>query len=362
MPAPRKFLTDVATRHQVFLERLKSQHANEFASVVDELNKETLRVVRALEVSNLSELGRRELKEILAELSQVNEDAIAAASKELFGNLDKLCSYELGFEARSFQFVPASVRLKSPEATDAFADALARPLSANGELLKPFVSKWGAGEVDRVNNVVRKAWGEGWPIDRLTSAINGTKRLGYKDGILGPPGASATVARRNARSVARTATQHVASSARMAFWERNANVISGYRFLATLDNRTTATCRSLDRRIFELNAGPVPPLHIGCRSTTVAEVDPSLDFLDEGATRASIDGPVEADLSYYDWLKSQPAAFQNEALGSTRAKLFRNGGLSSEDFAALNIGRNFEPMTLEQMRKLDPLAFENAGL
>jgi hypothetical protein len=71
---------------------------------------------------------------------------------------------------------------------------------------------------------------------------------------------------------------------------------------------------------------------------------------------------VRADLSYYDWLKQQPAAFQDKAIGPVRAKLFREGGLSVERFAELQLDRNFAPLTLTQMKVLEPLAFERAGL
>lgn len=361
-PTPRKHLTDIATRHQVFLEGLKTSEATDFAAVFDKISKATRAVISDLSVTTLDELTKRQLSDVLVELRQKNLEYLAKAQDDLFANLLTLAGYEAGFEARTFGAIAASVRLKVPQAKDAYADALARPLSVNGQLLQPFVSKWSVAEVDRVNDTVRKAWGEGWSIDRLTSAINGTKKLNYADGILGAPGSTAAVARRNARSVARTAVQHVASSARMATWEANADVITGYRFVATLDSRTTQLCRSLDGRLFELNAGPVPPVHIGCRSTTVAECDPSLDFLDEGATRASKDGYVDADLSYYDWLKTQPANFQDEAIGKTRGKLFREGGLSADDFATLNIGRNFHPLTLAEMKKLEPLAFQRAGI
>jgi hypothetical protein len=84
------------------------------------------------------------------------------------------------------------------------------------------------------------------------------------------------------------------------------------------------------------------------------------------ATRASIgDGgaqQVRADLSYYDWLKQQPAAFQDKAIGPVRAKLFREGGLSIERFSELQLDRNFAPLTLVEMKKLEPLAFEKAGV
>jgi hypothetical protein len=94
----------------------------------------------------------------------------------------------------------------------------------------------------------------------------------------------------------------------------------------------------------------------------VAELDSRFDFLDEGATRSSATGYVDGDLSYYDWLKTQPTAFQDSAIGPTRGKLLRSGGLTAEEFARLNLGRNFEPLTLEAMRKLEPAAFERAGV
>lgn len=362
MPKQNKTLTDIATRHQVFLERFKTSASTDFAKAFDVLNVATREVITALSVPNLGELSKAKLNKALAELRAVNLEILGDAQTDLFKNLEELAGSEAGFEARTFAAIRANIRLKHPKAKEAFADALAKPLSATGQLLDSFVSKWGIAEVDRVNDTVRKAWSEGWTVDRLTTAINGTKKLNYSDGIIGAPGTSAAVARRNARAVARTAVQHVSSAARMATWEANAEFITGYRFVATLDSRTTQVCRTLDGQLFELDAGPIPPVHVGCRSTTVAEVDPALDFLDEGATRSSENGYVDADLSYYDWLKTQPADFQDEAIGKTRAKLFRDGGLSVDDFAALNLNRNFQPLTLAEMQKLEPLAFERAGL
>jgi hypothetical protein len=86
----------------------------------------------------------------------------------------------------------------------------------------------------------------------------------------------------------------------------------------------------------------------------------------QGATQSSkgSDGPkqVSADLTYYEWLKSQSKAFQDEALGPTRAKLFRDGGLSAERFAQLQLDRQFKPITLAKLKELEPLAFERAGI
>ncbi len=90
------------------------------------------------------------------------------------------------------------------------------------------------------------------------------------------------------------------------------------------------------------------------------------ELFSKGATRAAKGaegrGQVDASLSYYDWLQSQPDSFQDAALGKTRAKLFRDGGLSPERFADLQLGRNFKPLSLAQMRELEPLAFVRAGI
>jgi len=121
-------------------------------------------------------------------------------------------------------------------------------------------------------------------------------------------------------------------------------------------------CKTLDGQKFKVGEGPVPPIHIRCRSTTVADLNPKFDFLKEGRTRSGEKGPVDADLDYYDWLKNQPPGFQDQALGPVRGKLFREGGLSADKFAELQLDRNFEPLTLAEMRKLEPEAFEAAGL
>ena len=49
-------------------------------------------------------------------------------------------------------------------------------------------------------------------------------------------------------------------------------------------------------------------------------------------------------------------------LGPARGTLLRDGGLSAERFQELRLSRNFEPLTLAEMQRLEPLAFERAGI
>ena len=80
------------------------------------------------------------------------------------------------------------------------------------------------------------------------------------------------------------------------------------------------------------------------------------------ADRSSMNGQVQADTSYYEWIKTQPAAFQDAVIGKSRAKLFRDGGMTPEQFSELQIGNNFKPRTLDQLRQMVPEAFGRAGL
>jgi hypothetical protein len=71
---------------------------------------------------------------------------------------------------------------------------------------------------------------------------------------------------------------------------------------------------------------------------------------------------VDASETYYNWLKRQSAAFQDETLGPVRGRLFRNGGLSVKRFSELQLDRQFKPLTLDELRALEPAAFKRAGL
>ena len=71
-----------------------------------------------------------------------------------------------------------------------------------------------------------------------------------------------------------------------------------------------------------------------------------------------MDGQVAGDITYGQWLKSKPAAFQDEVLGAERGKLFRSGGLTVDRFTDSK-GKVY---TLDELRKRDADAFEKAGL
>lgn len=142
--------------------------------------------------------------------------------------------------------------------------------------------------------------------------------------------------RRNATMMVRTAVTQVANQAHYDTFAANSDVTEEYQYVATLDDRTTEICASLDGQTFRYDdpSAPKPPQHWGCRSVIIPVIKwDSLGVTapgDDGLTRASMDGPVRFK-TYEQWLRDQPQAVQDEVLGVGKAKLFRDGEIGLKD-------------------------------
>lgn len=348
-------MVEAAVRNQVFLERLKSGEVRKFAPFLREMDRE---IRERLSRADLTSFQRGRLESLLAEIDGLMLAILNRYQGELTADLVDLANYEAGFEARSLERIAPIVT--TPSIEQVRSAVMTRPLSVRGagggQLLQTFIEDWTRAERKAVTGAIRRGFFEGQTNDQIIRAIRGTRALNYTDGVL-------DLTRRHAEAVVRTAVQHAASVARAETWTQNADITDGYEWVSTLDSRTTTICRTLDGKVYETGKGPLPPAHVNCRSSAVPRINDEFlqGFLDT-QERASQYGPVDAKTTYYEWLKRQPVAFQNEVLGPTRGQLFRKGGLSADRFAALQLDRKFHPLTLDQMRALEPLAFERAGI
>ncbi|MBA5956248.1 phage head morphogenesis protein [Pseudomonas lactis] len=349
-------LIEATIRHQVMLEQLKSGEVEKIAKYLREIDK----VLRdRLTRDDLTGWSRDRLEKMLAEVDGQILAIYSRYSRQLNADLVDIAEYEAAFESRSLNALMTDFAVAVPTLPALRAAIKARPLQVSGagggKLLDTFIEDWTSTERSRVINAVRLGFTQGLTNFQIIQSLRGTKAANYSDGIL-------AISSRNADAIVRTAVQHVSNVARFETWSANSDVVTGFRWVSTLDSRTTQVCRSLDGRVFSMGNGPMPPAHIRCRSTTAAELDSRFDFLKKGATRSSKDGYVDAGETYYDWLAKQPASFQDQAIGKARGKLFRDGGLSVDRFTALQLDRRFKPLTLAQLRELEPLAFERAGI
>lgn len=354
MRTPRQ-LVDQTVRHQVYVERLKTGNVREFERLMTGLER---RVVGQLAGENITAWNQRRLnKQLSAIRGMMNEDLSGPIHDLWRKQVTRLADYEVGFETRSLrQVIKADFDL--PSSQQLTSAVFSEPLSVRGpdggKLLESFFTDWSRSQVNSVTNAVRLGYAQG----QTTSQI--VREMRRAGGLFDQN-------RRSLEAVARTSLQHAAVQARQATWQRNSDIVRRRRIVATLDSRTTQQCRSLDGRVFPIDSGPAPPFHVNCRTTEVGVLDERFEMLDEGGTRAARgpDGTVDripANETYYSWLKKQPAGFQDSAIGATRGKLLREGGLSAERFAEMQLGKRWEPLNLDQMRELEPLAFKRAGL
>lgn len=345
-------LLDEAVRHQVYVEGVSTHTAGEVKARLAKVEKV---VVDALGGQEITGLDADQLAGVLREIQQAELEVMTDGLGHLSGLLEKLALYETGYTAAALSAATRGIKIKTLKAGAAYQAALDNPLAATGEMLDGFLEDWTVKQSKAVANVVAKGYANGWSNSEILQVVRGTKAKGYRDGIVEQVG-------RNAEIVVRTAVQHVANTARMETWAKNSDVVQGYKIVATLDAATCSVCGALDiARVYQLGEGPTLPIHPGCRCTTGPVIAEEFAFLDEGATRSSATGYVPADETYYQWLQRQPASFQADAIGPTRAALLRDGGLSADEFARLNLGRNFQPRTLDEMRRKHPDAFERAG-
>jgi len=353
-------LVDTLTRHQVLIQRLT---AGEVAAFSPALRAIDALIRKRLSGDELTDYSRDRLEKQLTETEVAMQALQSAFWKTLSKAVIEFAQHEAAFSARALEQAVSDFEAAVPSATQVRAAVLSRPLSVRGagggKLLDRFVSDWSQSERDAVVGTIRRGVYEGRTYAELVREVRGTKARNYADGVL-------NTTARHAQAVIHTSMQHASSVARQETLQANEDVVVGWRFIATLDSKTTAQCRSLDQTVFPVGKGPIPPVHINCRSTSVPELSDDLSGLRRGAKRpAVVNGKaqqVAANETYYEWLKRQPAAFIEQAIGPTRARLLMDGGLSAERFAALQLDKNFQPLTLDEMKALEPLAFQRAGL
>ncbi|WP_343545371.1 minor capsid protein [Sphingomonas paucimobilis] len=287
------------------------------------------------------------LRKLLDEIRAINSAVYADMADALTDELIEFGTSEAGFQKASIDTtLGISLDTKLPSPVRLRAIVTETPIQ--GTLLSPWVEGMSAGRIQRIEQQIRLGMVGSETTDQIVARIRGTKALQYRDGIL-------EKSRQSAQSMVRTAVSHVSNVASQETWKANAHVVKGWQFLATLDGRTTITCAGLSGQFFPIGEGPIPPLHIRCRSVSVPvtksfkELGVDADELPKG-TRASMDGQVAADTTFADFLKRKGDGFQDQVLGKTRADLWRNGKLDLADF----IKSDGTVLTLDQLRKSYP--------
>ncbi len=227
----------------------------------------------------------------------------------------------------------------------------------NGEVVTKAFRGIAVDQAERFSQVVRQGLLTGEPTPAIAKRLIGSLQFGEEAKtvrqLIAAGGQATAVADNQVIALIRTSINQVANTASQQVYEANQDITPRYRYVATLDTRTSAICRALDGKEFEYGKGPMPPQHFNCRSTTVPIIDPDILPPSTTATRASKDGQVPINQSYGEWLSNQPRSVQADALGPGKVAYFNRLAkkYGPRDAIAKLVRDDGSELTLEQLRK-----------
>ncbi len=386
-------LFDALVRHQTYLLRYSSYIRNRMATILNASEDDLARRIRDKLRNSKGLTTPNEWKRLMAlinDITAVRGTAWTEANDYMIQQATDLSYNEpISFKNILETTAPVIIETVMPTVRLLRSIALSRPFE--GRILKEWASTMQAEDIRRISNAIQVGMVAGEDSAAIARRVVGSSTLKGTDGMT-------EITRRQINAITRTAVNHIANNARSEFLAENVEVITAEQFVATLDSRTTPICRSLDGKVFEPGKGPRPPLHYACRSLRVAAFDGerlgnrpmkastqkqllreyseqnnlgsirSRDDLPHGSKGdfdkfarkrvRELTGRVPAATTYQEWLSKQSAQFQDDTLGVTKGKLFREGGLKLDRFVDVNGNE----LTLADIAKRDASAFVAAGL
>ena len=341
-----------AISHTVDLQAYVNWVTGRMVALLDSVEAELAAIIEEGLSGLLSEYSLDRLTSLLVSVRMLNAETYANISSEYAADMRAMVTSEIEFYTRLVGAPEVGVVI----AEQVYAAATESPIQ--GRLLKSLFSSMEETRALRIQQQIAQGYVEGRTMQEITRSIFGSE---LEAGTL-------DMDRRSLQNVVRTATQHYAAEARDEVYHQNADIVKSIVWIATLDTRTSDICRIRDGTRWTIDGAPIGhnlewldgpgEAHWNCRSTAYPEVDvPGLD-LSRGRSRASMDGPVPATMTFADWIKRQSAARQDEVLGPTRGALLRRGAYKLPNFYD-NRGRL---LTITELRARDALTFEELGL
>ena len=242
----------------------------------------------------------------------------------------------------------------------------------NGKVLQKSFRGLAESQADLFAKTVRNGLLTGESTDQIARQLKGRLRFGQPGSLrqIAQAGGQVTaLANNQVNAMVRTSINQVANEASQQVYKANQDVTNRYRYVATLDSRTSAICRALDGQEFDYGKGPTPPQHFNCRSTTVPVIDykglgieppppsqlrrPNSAF--KGARAVRGEG-VPDNETYGQWLDKQSKATKQDVLGKSKVPYFNRlvNKYGPTDAIRKFVSADGSELTLEQLKRRYP--------
>ena len=164
--------------------------------------------------------------------------------------------------------------------------------------------------------------------------------------------------RNKARRLVRTESSYIHNEAHFQAYKDYG--IEEYRFVATLDLRTSQICRERDGSVYRVNDKKIgvnaPPMHPWCRSTTIMNLDDETMHSLERFARDPVTGErmkVPADETYKEWHKRMVEKHSAEAINTAEksAKNYSRDKIQYQNYCNV-LGSKLVPGSLEKFQEV----------
>jgi SPP1 gp7 family putative phage head morphogenesis protein len=380
---------DALIRHQIGLLRVAGSIRKRILALLDATEADIESAIKrrlANAEPGLSPRNVERLRVLSRIISKIRAESWAEVDDILLTEMRDIATNEAQFLSQAITAIsPVVVDVAMPDT--ALLKALVTTNPFEGRVMKQWTKDLAREDIRRINDAIKIGMVQGESNQDIAARVVGTVRANGTDG-------ATELSRNQLTALSRTAVNHFANAAKREFYKKNQAILNEELFVATLDARTTPVCRANDGKTFPVGKGPIPPLHFNCRSTRVPVIDgdalglrPAKPFTEAQLVREysggqyrnrdqlprgekskydkfarkrirELTGRVPESQSYQVWLKRQSKSFQNEILGLTRARLFRDGGLTLDKF----VNRRGDEIPLRELARRESAAFRAAGL
>lgn len=302
-------LFDIVVRRQIYVEGLKAGKANEFAALLAALRKELQARLATIEFTSLGDMTKTALRQLLIDLKKIAQSIFDPWLKSLIEWLQRYMNVDRDLLVALFGPQAVNQGVEAPDGPKLFAAAWARPMAATGTLAAPFLAGVGVLTAVKLQRAAMMAYANRAKRDDLVRSILGTSAARYNDGLL------ASINRAGGAAT-NTVIQHLSAQSNDMI---AALLFDWYEWVSVLDGKTTPICISRDGNRYRYGAGPIPPAHVGCRSTTVPILSPDAP-------------PTPNDFQL--WAAAQSTDFINDAFdGSVPSRYEGSHAISLADYA-----------------------------
>lgn len=284
-------LYDLSTRIALLVEGVKVKQSQDLNAVIARVGDEIVKTLSKLEYRDLSELNKRQVNKLLAELKAAQSRVYSAYSDELIKRLrlfmdadrdaNKIIYATANDEsdgeptpalsddeanALLLALIPITLHGRAEQSqarrlltdSDALWQAINdAPVVATGQFLMDNIKTFTNTATALVEREIIKTWASGGTVEDAVSAIVSKARQGRASVL--------DKIRNNSNAMIHTIFAHVSSKVSESVMAAG---YSHYRWVSVIDSATTDICRGRNGKVYRTGApdSPLPPAHIRCRS------------------------------------------------------------------------------------------------